>query len=82
MTKNANFTYFNMLFLCMWLQVINNVKVTHQGKGYIKVKVKTSTSLQILCSSYSQQVGGLHSTEMRSCFIIQTVVLSSLKCHH
>ena len=24
----------------MWLQVINKVKVTHQGKGHIKVKVK------------------------------------------
>ena len=31
----------------MWLQVINEVKVTHQGEGYIKVKVKISTSLQI-----------------------------------
>ena len=26
----------------MWLQVINKVKVTHQGKGHIKVKVKKS----------------------------------------
>ena len=24
----------------MWLQVINKVKVTHQGEGHIKVKVK------------------------------------------
>ena len=24
----------------MWLQVINKVKVTHQGEGDIKVKVK------------------------------------------
>ena len=43
MRKNANFTYFNMLILYMWLQVIK-VKVTHQGKGHIKVKVKISTS--------------------------------------
>ena len=55
-----------MLILCMWLQVKNKVKVTHQGEGHIKVKVKRS--LQILCSSYFQQGGGLHSTEMRSCF--------------
>ena len=48
MTKNVNFTYFSMLFLCMWLEVINKVKVT-QGKGHIKVKVKISTSLPILC---------------------------------
>ena len=38
-----NFTYFNMLILCMWLQVINKVKVTQY---HIKVKVKISTSLQ------------------------------------
>ena len=38
--KNDNFTYFNMLILCIWLQVINKVKVTHQGEGHIKVKVK------------------------------------------
>ena len=28
------FTYFILLFLCMWLQVINKVKVTHQGQGH------------------------------------------------
>ena len=38
--KNDNFTYYNMLILCMWLQVINKVKVTHQGEGHTKVKVK------------------------------------------
>ena len=35
-----NFTYFNTLFLCVWLQVINKVKFIHQGECYIKVKVK------------------------------------------
>ena len=38
-----------MSILCMWLQVINEVKVTHQGEGHIKVKVKISTSFPILC---------------------------------
>ena len=38
--KNDNFTYFNLLVLCMWLQVINKVKVTHQGEGHIRVKEK------------------------------------------
>ena len=33
-------TDFNLLVLCMWLQVINKVKVTHQGEGHIKVKEK------------------------------------------
>ena len=38
--KNDNFTYFNMLILCIWLHVISKVKVTHQGEGDIEVKVK------------------------------------------
>ena len=40
MRKNDSFTYFNFLILYMWLQVINEVKVTHQGEGHIKIKVK------------------------------------------
>ena len=35
--KKLLFTYFNLLFLCVWLQVINKVNVTHQGQGQIKV---------------------------------------------
>ena len=38
--KNNIFTYFNLLILCMWPKVINKVKITHQGQGHIKVKVK------------------------------------------
>ena len=38
--KKMSFTYFNLLIICMWLQFINKVKVTHQGEGHIKVKVK------------------------------------------
>ena len=37
--KNTNFTYFNMSIRCIWLQAINDIKVTHQGEGHIKVKV-------------------------------------------
>ena len=45
-TKNYCFTYFNLLFLCMWLQVINKVKVKYKGQGHTsrsksKVKVKS-----------------------------------------
>ena len=40
MRKNDTFTYFNLLMFCMWPKVINKVKVTHEGKGHIKVKVK------------------------------------------
>ena len=36
--KNFFFTYFNMSILCIWLQVINEVQVMHQGEGNIKVK--------------------------------------------
>ena len=32
----------------MWLQVINKTKVTHQGEGHIKVKVKISSPLPTL----------------------------------
>ena len=47
--KNDNFTYFNMLILCMWLHAINKVKAIHQGEYYIMVKVKISNSLPVLC---------------------------------
>ena len=36
----SNFTYFNILFLFVWLQVINKVKFIHQGEGDSKVKEK------------------------------------------
>ena len=63
MRKNDNFTYFNMSIHCMWLQVINKVKVTHQGEGHIKVKVKATTSFPFLCkilliSTYNFSVCG------------------------
>ena len=47
MRKNDNFTYFNMVIICIWLQVINEVKVTHQGEGHTKVKVLLP--FQFLC---------------------------------
>ena len=47
--KNYHFTYFNMSIISIWLQVSNEVKVTHQSEGHIKVKVKISTSFPILC---------------------------------
>ena len=46
--KTYNFTYFNMLILCMLLQIINKGKVTPEG--HIKVKVNISISIPILCS--------------------------------
>ena len=50
--KNDNFTYFKILILCIWLQVINEVKVTHQVEGHIKVKVKISIPFQFYTKFY------------------------------
>ena len=48
-----NFTYFNMLILYLWLHVINYVKVTHQGEGHIKVKVKNIYLLSNFMSNFT-----------------------------
>ena len=62
--KNDNFTYFNLLILCMWLQVINKVKVTHQGEGHIKVKVKIGSFSNFSCTYpmkiYNANNGQIH----------------------
>ena len=50
--KNNIFTYFNLLILCMWPKVINKVKVTHQGQGHIKVKVKYLLPFQLYVKFY------------------------------
>ena len=42
--KNNSFTYFNLLILCMWQQVINKVKVSH----HIKVKVTSRLKYEYL----------------------------------
>ena len=72
--KNDNFTYFNMLILFIWSQVINEVKVTHQGQGHIKVKVKISTSFPTLCQillilTHYSSVCGYKSLIMSSSYI-------------
>ena len=50
--KNDNFTCFNMFILCIWLQAINKVKVTHQCEGHIKVKVKYLLPFQFFVKFY------------------------------
>ena len=52
MRKNGSFPYFNLLNLCMWLQVINNFKVTHENQGHIKVKVKYLLPFQLYVKFY------------------------------
>ena len=51
------------LILCILLQTINMVKVTYQGR------TENSMSFQFYAAHTVQQAGGLHSTEMRSCFL-------------
>ena len=52
MRKNNIFTYVNLLILCMWPKVIKKVKVTHQGQGHIKVKVKYLLPFQLYVKFY------------------------------
>ena len=54
--KNYSFTYFNWL-----IKVINKVKVTHQGEGHIKVKVKYIHPFKFYVD---HTLCKLHSTEM------------------
>ena len=68
---------------CIWLQVINEVKVTNQGEGHIKVKVKISTSFLILCqilliSTHYSSVCGYKSL-IRSSLYIKVKVTSRSK---
>ena len=80
--KNDNFTYSNMLILCICLQVISEVKVTHQDEDHIKVKVKISTSFPILCqilliSTHHSSVCGYKSLIRSSSYIKVKVILRS-----
>ena len=52
------------IFICILLQIINMVKVTYQGQG------ENSMSFQFYVAHTVVQAGGLHSTEMRSCWAI------------
>ena len=50
------------IFICILLQIINMVKVTYQGQS------ENSMSFQFYVAHTVAQAGGLHSTEMRSCW--------------
>ena len=82
--KNYNFTYFNMLILCIWLQVINKIKVTHQCESHIKVKVKISSFFPISChilliSTHYSSVCGYKSLIRSSSYIKVKVISRSKK---
>ena len=59
--------YFHTCIFCILLQIINMVKVTHQGQS------ENSMSFQFYVGHTVAQAGGLHSTEMRSCSIVQSL---------
>ena len=65
-----------MLILCVLLQIINKVKVTYQGQGHIKVKVKYLHTFQFYVAHTVKQAGGLYLTEMHSCFQLKSLLLS------
>ena len=67
--ERCHITYFNLLFLCMWLQVINKVKVTHQGQGHISKSRSNQCQAQIkvIFKKRCSYAGGLHLNKMRSC---------------
>ena len=51
--KNDNITYFNMSIHCIWLQVINEVKVTHQGEGSHQGQSKSNYFLSIFMQNFT-----------------------------
>ena len=56
-----------MLILCMWQQIINNVKVVHQGEDHIKVKVKNLPPFQFYVIYFVHAftyLNGLNGTNM------------------
>ena len=62
MCKKWLFTYFNLLFLCMLLQVINKVKVTHQGHDH-KSRLRSNQcqgQIEVIFKERYSYAGGLH----------------------
>ena len=68
------FTYFNLLFLCMWLQVINKVKVIYQGQGHTS-RLRSNQcqgQIKVVFKERCFYTGGLHLNLMRSCWIMSS----------
>ena len=71
--KKWLFAYFNLFFLCMDLQAINEVKVTYQGKGYTSRSRSNQGQhqIEVIFKERYSYAGGLHLNQMRSCFLWQ-----------
>ena len=85
MRRNDNFPYFNLLIVCMQVQVSKKVKVTHQDEGHIKVKVKISSSLPTICKillilSYQFTLCGYRSLIRSRSHIKMKVMSRSVHC--
>ena len=65
----------------MVLQSINYVKVTNQDQSHIKVKGKYLLPFQFYVANTVKQAGGLHLTELRSCFICSSVHYLMANCN-
>ena len=67
--KKLLFTYFNLLFLCMYLQAINKVKVTYQGQGHTSRSRSNQGQhqIEVIFKERYSYTGGLHLNQMRSC---------------
>ena len=70
--KNYYFSDFNLVFLCMDLQAINEVKVTYQGQGHTSKSRSNQGQhqIEVIFKERYSYAGGLHLNQMRSCIII------------
>ena len=68
--KKWLFTYFNLLFLCMDLQAINEVKVTYQGHMSRSRSNQGQHQIEVIFKDRYSYAGGLHWNQMRSCFYV------------
>ena len=61
---------FNLLYLCMWLQVINKVKVTHQSHCHTSRSWSNQSQgqIKVILKEICSYAGGSHLNRMRSCY--------------
>ena len=67
--KKRLFTYFNLLFLCMDIQAINEPMVTYQGQGHTSRSRSNQGQhqIEVIFRERYSYAGGLHLNQMRSC---------------
>ena len=55
----------------MYLQAIDNVKVTYQGQGHTSRSNQGQGQIKVIFKERYSYAGGLHLNQMRSCLIDQ-----------